>query len=71
MTELPPDEAAILVDLSSTTLERIARLCESSVDDLDPDAVADRSVLRRALLRVRQDGERSSDLFAGFSSHLL
>ena len=71
MTELAPDEAATLVDLSSMTLERIARLCGSSADGLDPDDVADRPALRRALQRVRQDGERDSGLFAAFSSHLL
>jgi hypothetical protein len=70
LTEPPPDEAAILVDLSSVSLERIARLCQSSADGLDPEDVADRPALRSALLRVRQDGERDSGLFAGFSSHL-
>lgn len=71
MTEPAPDEAAPLVDLSGITLERIARLCGPSAGGLDPDDVTDRPVLRRALLRVQREGERSSGLFAGFSSHLL
>jgi hypothetical protein len=71
LTEPAPNEAAPLVDLSSTTLERIARLCGPAADRLDPEDVADRPVLRRALLKVKQEGERNSELFAGFSSHLL
>jgi hypothetical protein len=70
LTEPVPGEAATLVDLTSVTLEQIARLCGSSVGSLDADDIADRPVLRRALLRVRQDSERNNGLFAGFSSHL-
>jgi hypothetical protein len=71
LSEPVPDEAAPLVDLSGITLERIAKLCGSSADSLDPADVTDRPVLRRALLRVRQEGESSGGLLAGFSSHLL
>lgn len=71
MSEPAADEAAPLVDLSGITLERIARLCGPSAGNLDPDDVTDRPLLRRALLRVQQEGERSSGLLAGFNSHLL
>ncbi len=71
MTEPAPDEAGPLVDLSDVTLERIAQLCGPAASGLDPDDVADRPVLRRALLRVQREGECRSGLFAGFDSHLL
>jgi hypothetical protein len=71
LTDLAPDDTAPLVDLSGMTLERIARLCGPSASGLDANDVADRPVLRQALLRVQREGARASDLLAGFSSHLL
>jgi hypothetical protein len=70
LTEPPLDEAGPLVDLSDVTLERIARLCDPAVSGLAPEDVQDRPALRRALLRVQQEGEHPGGLFAGFSSHL-
>lgn len=70
MIEPAPGEETTLVDLTSVTLERIARLCGSSVGSLDTEDITDRPVLRRALLRVRQDSERNNESFVGYSSHL-
>lgn len=60
----PPDSQ--LADLTGITLERIARLCDEETG-LDPDDIADRPVLRAALLRVRQEAEREYESFAGFN----
>lgn len=52
------------------TLERIRQLCDPSAD-LDPDDLANRPVLRRALLRVRREAAREEQTFAGFNNHIF
>jgi hypothetical protein len=68
------EEEALLLDLSGTPLEVIAHLHGLHTGDTDaanPADVTGRSALRRAMLRVRRDSERTNELFAGFGSHLL
>jgi hypothetical protein len=52
------------------TLERIRQLCDPSAD-LDPDGLANRPVLRRALLRIRREAAQGEETFAGFSNHIF
>jgi hypothetical protein len=48
------------------TLERIRQLCDPSAD-LDPDGLANRPALRRALLRIRRETAQGEETFAGFN----
>jgi hypothetical protein len=64
----PPVED--LVDLTGMTLERIRQLCDPSAD-LDPDGVANRPVLRRALLRIRRETAQGEQTFAGFNDYIF
>lgn len=70
MSERTGDEDFPLPDLSGTTLERIARLCGPAAGLLDPDDLADRPALRRAVLRVQREEEHTGELYAGFASCL-
>jgi uncharacterized protein len=70
LSEPPAEDGSYLVDLTGMTLERIARLCDPAAG-LDPDGLEDRPVLRRALLRVREETERGQETFAGFNNKLF
>lgn len=70
MSEPPAEDSSALVDLTGMTLERIRQLCDPSAD-LDPDGLANRPVLRRALLRIRREAAQGEETFAGFSNHIF
>lgn len=70
MSELQAEDGSYLVDLTGMTLDRIARLCDASAD-LDPDGLAERPVLQRAFLRVREETERGQETFAGFDNYVF
>jgi len=66
LSEPPAEDSSALVDLTGMTLERIRQLCDPSVG-LDPDGLANRPVLRRALLRMRREAAQEEETFAGFN----
>ena len=70
MSEPPAEDSSSLVDLTGMTLERIRQLCDLSAD-LDPDGLANRPVLRKALLRVQRETALDEQTFAGFSNHIF
>jgi hypothetical protein len=70
LSESAAEDTSRLPDLSETTLDRIARLCDPAGENLDLDDVSDRPVLRQALLRLQREAAQPGELFAGFNSHL-
>ena len=70
MSEPPAEDSSYLVDLTGMTLERIRQLCDPSAD-LDPDGLANRPALRRALLRIQREAAQEEETFAGFSNHIF
>jgi hypothetical protein len=67
LSEPLPADSSPLVDLTGMTLERIRQICDPSAR-LDPDDLANRPVLRRALLRLRQEATQGEQTLAGFSN---
>jgi len=66
LSEPPAEDSSALIDLTGMTLERIRQLCDPSAD-LDPDGLANRPALRRALLRIRRETAQGEETFAGFN----
>jgi hypothetical protein len=70
LSEPPAEDSSSLVDLTGMTLERIRQICDSSAD-LDPDGLANRPVLRWALLRVQREAAEGEQSFAGHNNHIF
>jgi hypothetical protein len=70
LSEPPAEDGTSLVDLTGMTLERIRQLCDPSAD-LDLDGLANRPVLRGALLRVWREAAEGEQTFAGHNNQVF
>jgi hypothetical protein len=61
---------AHLIDLTEMTLDKIVHLCETTGRDLDPEDIADRPVLQRALRRVQAEADRGHETFCGHANNV-